>query len=127
MAETIIKTLTCLLIAAAIGFAVAWLLRGLNLAELRERINALVRDLIERDGRIHALQVESGGQRVQLGTETGKLRGAMSELGSLAAALTSTRAERDDERRSVAHWQDQHQNMKTRTAEMETEILNLRD
>ena len=51
-----LKVLVCLLIASAIGFLVAWTLRGLALARLREKNYRLTSDLSARDNQVLAAQ-----------------------------------------------------------------------
>ncbi len=49
-----LKILLCLLVAAAIGYLVAWLLRGLTLSRLREQNYRLTSDLSARDNQVLA-------------------------------------------------------------------------
>ena len=51
-----LKILPCLLVAAAIGYLVAWLLRGLALSRLREQNYRLTSDLSARDNQVLAAQ-----------------------------------------------------------------------
>jgi predicted flap endonuclease-1-like 5' DNA nuclease len=51
-----LKILLCLLLAAAIGYVVAWLLRGLALGRLREQNYRLTSDLSARDNQVSAAQ-----------------------------------------------------------------------
>lgn len=53
-----LKILFCLLIAAAIGFLMAWLLRGLALNRLREHNYRLTSDLTGRDNQVAVAQAQ---------------------------------------------------------------------
>lgn len=53
-----LKILFCLLVAAAIGFVMAWLLRGLALNRLREHNYRLTSDLTARDNQVAAAQTQ---------------------------------------------------------------------
>lgn len=53
-----LKILFCLVIAAAVGFLMAWFLRGLALARLREHNYRLTSDLSARDSQITAAQTQ---------------------------------------------------------------------
>lgn len=58
MLAFLLKILLCLLIAAAIGFLMAWFLRGLALGRLREHNYRLTSDLSARDSQVAAGQTQ---------------------------------------------------------------------
>jgi predicted flap endonuclease-1-like 5' DNA nuclease len=127
MVELITPNLLYPLAAAAIGFMAAWLLRGIRLGELRERVAALGRDVAGRDQRLAALHGESDGLRTQLGNEASRAAAVRSELASVNALLAAARTERDDHQKAAAGWQQRMAEAETRAHALEHQLVSTRD
>lgn len=127
MDELTTTALLRLLLAAAIGFAVAWLLRGLGARRWRERAAVSDRDLAARDQRLALLQGEADGLRSRLGNETAQAAATRTDLAETQAMLAAARTERDDQLRAVALWQQRLADAETRAAERERELSAARD
>jgi predicted flap endonuclease-1-like 5' DNA nuclease len=93
--DFILKMLFCLLLAAAIGFVVAWLLRGLGLAALRDRISQLTRNLSERDAAIHDRDTKIKEVRSTLSARDSTILAHETRLGTLDSQFLQVSQQRD--------------------------------
>lgn len=82
-----LKILSCLLIAAAIGFLLAWLLRGLALGRIRDKNYRLSSDLSARDKQVIAAQGQAHEARGKLATAEHDLVVARARSDDLELAL----------------------------------------
>jgi chromosome segregation ATPase len=101
--DFILKMLFCLLLAAAIGFAVAWLLRGLGLTALKERIAQLARNLAERDATIHDRDTKIKEVRSTLAARDSTIQAHETRLGTLDSQLLHVSQQRDAISLDLAH------------------------
>jgi chromosome segregation ATPase len=101
--DFILKMLLCLLLAAAIGFVVAWLLRGLGLSTLKDRIAQLTRNLSERDAAIHDRDNKIKEARSILSARDSTIQAHETRLGTLDSLLLQTNQQRDALRLDLAH------------------------
>lgn len=83
-----LKIILCLSIAAAIGFLMAWLLRGLTLNRLREHNYRLTSDLSARDNQVSAAQAQSQDLRAKLTIVERDLAASTTRSTDLQAALS---------------------------------------
>jgi predicted flap endonuclease-1-like 5' DNA nuclease len=101
--DFILKMLFCLLLAAAIGFVVAWLLRGLGLTALKERIAQLARNLAERDATIHDRDTKIKEVRSTLAARDSTIQAHETRLGTLDSQLLHVSQQRDSVSLDLAH------------------------
>jgi chromosome segregation ATPase len=100
--DFILKMLVCLLLAAAIGFAIAWLLRGLGITSLKDRISQLTRNLSERDAAIHDRDTKIKEARSILAARDSAVQAHETRLGTLDSQLLQTSQQRDSLRLDLA-------------------------
>jgi predicted flap endonuclease-1-like 5' DNA nuclease len=93
--DFILKILVCLLIAAAIGFVMAWLLRGLGLAKLTDRISQLMRNVAERDATIHDRDTKIKDVRSTLSARDSTILAHETRLSTLDSQLSQVNQQRD--------------------------------
>jgi predicted flap endonuclease-1-like 5' DNA nuclease len=101
--DFILKMLLCLLLAAAIGFVVAWLLRGLGLNALKERISQLARNLAEKDAAIHDRDTKIKEVRSTLAARDSTIQAHETRLGTLDSQLLQVSQQRDTFSLDLAH------------------------
>jgi chromosome segregation ATPase len=101
--DFIVKMLVCLLLAAAIGFVVAWLLRGLGLKALQSRVSQLTRNVTERDGAIHERDNKLKEVRSTLAARDSTIQAHETRLNTLDSQLVQVNQQRDAFNLDLAH------------------------
>lgn len=121
-----LKILLCLLIAAAIGFLMAWFLRGFALSRLREHNYRLTSDLSARDSQIAAGQTQIQDLRGKLAIlerDLGSGRARIAELQNSIASEQQRALKVNDELRVEVEKNKALERLATQRSE-ELEVLN---
>ena len=124
-----LKILSCLLLAAALGFLLAWLLRGLALGRLREQQYRLTSDLSARDNQVVVAQGQAQELKGKVTALEHDLVVARSRSGDIELALQGEQQRSAKLTDDVRHERERCIALegiaKQRTAELETTRLQL--